>query len=51
MPVISVSITDEQEKFIKDNQYSPSRIFQWALEQKGFKNPNNPKKKRRKIKK
>ena len=45
MPVISVSISGEEAKFIEENQFSPSRIFQWALKQKGFKNQNKKHKK------
>jgi len=34
---ISISVTKEEKKFLKEKLISPTKLFKWALEQKGFK--------------
>lgn len=34
---VSISVTKEEKKFLKDKLISPTKLFKWALEQKGFK--------------
>ncbi len=34
---ISISITEEEKQFLKDKLISPTKLFKWALQQKGFK--------------
>ncbi|MBI4052959.1 MAG: hypothetical protein HY394_02890 [Candidatus Diapherotrites archaeon] len=33
---LSISVSPEEKKFLDENQFSPSKLFQWALGQKGF---------------
>ncbi len=34
---VSISLTKEEKEFLKDKLISPTKLFKWALEQKGFK--------------
>lgn len=38
MPWVSISITEEEKQFLKDKLISPTKLFKWALGQKGLKN-------------
>jgi len=34
---VSISLTPEEKQFLKDGLISPTKLFKWALEQRGFK--------------
>lgn len=37
MPWVSISVTEDEKQFLKNSLLSPTKIFKWALQQKGFK--------------
>jgi hypothetical protein len=37
MPWVSISVTEEENQFLKDKLISPTKMFKRALKQKGFK--------------
>jgi len=40
---VSISLTKEEKQFLKDKLISPTKLFKWALQQKGFKSSKKAK--------
>lgn len=34
---VSISLTENEKNFLDNNQISPTKLFKWAISQRGFK--------------